>query len=44
MWTLEDKIRFKNDLDKKQLVKLSFNSLRLSRRVKEVKRKMRSWS
>ena len=44
MWTLEDKIRFKDDLDSKQQAKLSLNSLRLAKRIKELKQKMRSWS
>lgn len=44
MWTLEDKIRFKNDLDNKQQTRLSLNSLRLAKRIKELKQKMRSWS
>ena len=44
MWTLEDKIRFKDDLDSKQQTKLSLNSLRLEKRIKELKQKMRSWS
>ena len=44
MWTLEDKIRFKDDLDNKQQTRLSLNSLRLAKRIKELKQKMRSWS
>ena len=44
MWTLEDKIRFKDDLDNKQHVRLSLNSLKLTKRIKELKQKMRSWS
>ena len=44
MWTLEDKIRFKDYLDNKEQVRLSSNSLRLEKRIKELKQKMRSWS
>ena len=41
MFTLEDKVRFYNDLDRKQLIKFSLNHLRLTKRVKAIKEKMR---
>ena len=42
MWTLEDKIRFKNDLDNKQQTRLSLNSLRLANIIKnEIRQHLR---